>query len=225
MLSWLLDQVFPARCIGCQRRGVALCEACRPRLPYLPDGVCERCSAIRTARGVCGGCRRLSPVLSSVRAALAYEGAARTAILTLKFRSGRYLAPLMGDLLRDALAARPLTVDLVVPVPLSQQRQRARGFNQAELLARQVVTAVGGRLCVDGLTREERRAQRTLNAAERIANLQGAFRARDVRAIDGRRVLLVDDVVTTGATVSACADTLAQAGAGRISVLAFARDL
>lgn len=164
-------------------------------------------------------------MLSSVRAALAYEGAARTAILTLKFRSGRYLAPLMGDLLRDALAARPLTVDLVVPVPLSQQRQRARGFNQAELLARQVVTAVGGRLCVDGLTREERRAQRTLNAAERIANLQGAFRARDVRAIDGRRVLLVDDVVTTGATVSACADTLAQAGAGRISVLAFARDL
>lgn len=225
MLSWLLDQVFPARCIGCQRRGVALCDACRPQLPYLPEGVCERCSAIRTARGVCGGCRRLSPVLSSIRAALAYEGAARTAILTLKFRSGRYLAPLMGDLLRDALAARPLHADLIIPVPLTQRRLRERGFNQAELLARQVADAVGGQLLADALAREHRPTQSTLNATARSENLRGAFRSRQGDAIRGRRVLLVDDVVTTGATVSACADTLARAGAGRISVLAFARDL
>ena len=131
----------------------------------------------------------------------------------------------MGDVLRDALATRPLNVDLVVPVPLSHQRQRARGFNQAELLAREVVSVVGGTLCIDSLMRVERRAQRTLNAAGRIANLRGAFRARDAQAIEGKRVLIVDDVVTTGATVSACADTLAQAGAKRISVLAFARDL
>lgn len=194
-------------------------------MPYLPEGVCERCSAIRTARGVCRGCHRLSPAVSSVRAPLAYEGAARNAILTLKFRSGRYLVPLMGEFLRDALSARPLQADVIVPVPLTRTRLRQRGFNQAELLATEVTAAVGGQLLCDALTREQRATQSTLNAAERIENLRGAFTSRHETAILGKRVLLVDDVVTTGATASACADTLARAGAKRVSVLAFARDL
>ena len=225
MLSWLLDQVFPPRCIGCRRRGVVLCDACQVRLPYLPQGVCERCAAIRTARGVCHGCQRLSPAVSSVRAPLSYEGAARTAILTLKFRSGRYLVPLMGEMLRREVAVRPLHADVIVPVPLTRRRRRERGFNQAELLAAEVAAAIGGQLVCDALTREQRPTQSTLNAVERAENLRGAFTCYRESAIRGGRVLLVDDVVTTGATVSACADTLAQAGAKRISVLAFARDL
>ena len=143
----------------------------------------------------------------------------------LKFRSGRYLAPLMGELLRDELVRHPLQADLVVPVPLAAGRLRQRGFNQAALLAEQVVLTVGGRVLADALERTTRPAQQTLTAVERLANLSGAFACPRPADVLGKRVLLVDDVVTTGATVSACADTLAEAGARRISVLAFARDL
>jgi ComF family protein len=225
VLGWLLDAVFPARCIGCARRGTPLCIACKPELPYLPDGVCWRCASRRGARGVCRGCRRLSSVISSLRAPFAYEGAARTAILTLKFRSGRYLAPLMGTLLCEELAVRPLEADLVVPVPLSPGRLRQRGFNQAQLLAEHVAESVRGTLVVDVLTRCERPPQSTLKLTDRLSNVAGAFACAKPRVLSGKRILLVDDVVTTGATVSACADTLADAGARRIAVLAFARDL
>jgi ComF family protein len=225
VLGWLLEAVFPARCIGCQRRGSALCGPCRAELPYLPEGVCYRCASRRGARGVCRGCRHLSPVVSSLRAPFAYEGAARTAVLTLKFRSGRYLAPLMGELLCAELSRRPLHAEIVVPVPLAPGRLRTRGFNQAMLLAEQVCTSVSATLVIDALTRRERPPQSTLKAPDRRSNLEGAFACAEGSALVGKRVLLVDDVVTTCATVSACADTLAEAGARRISVLAFARDL
>jgi ComF family protein len=174
---------------------------------------------------VCRGCRRLSPALSTVRAAFAYDGAARTAVLTLKFKSGRYLAPLMGEFLRAEVRSRPIQADVVVPVPLAAGRQRARGFNQAQLLAEEIATAVSGTIVGDALVREERVAQQTLRAADRLVNLAGAFSCAAVNEVEGRRMLLVDDVVTTGATFSACADALAEAGARRISAIAFARDL
>jgi len=160
-----------------------------------------------------------------VRATFAYQGAARTAVLTLKFKSGRYLAPLMGELLREHLESRPLQADLVVPVPLAAGRLRRRGFNQALLLADEVAQAVRGSVMPDALRRVERPAQQTLPASGRLINLQGAFTCPWPADIHNRRVLLVDDVVTTGATLSACADALADAGARRISALAFARDL
>lgn len=171
------------------------------------------------------GCRRLAPGLSVVRAAFAYRGAARTAVLTLKFKSGRYLAPLMGEFLRQQLSARPLQVDLVVPVPLAPRRMRERGFNQAALLAEEVAQTVRGAVLPEALSRADRPAQQTLPAAGRLSNLEGAFTCRQPTEIANKRVLLVDDVVTTGATLSACAQQLADAGAARISALAFARDL
>jgi ComF family protein len=148
-------------------------------------------------------------------------------VLTLKFRSGRYLAPLMGELLREQLGRQPLQADLVIPVPLAPKRLRQRGYNQALLLAEQVWPAVKGELMLDALERADRPAQQSLGATDRLANLEDAVACRHprARAIQGRRVLLVDDVVTTGATLSACAEALAGAGARRISALTFARDL
>jgi ComF family protein len=223
--SVLLDALFPPRCVGCTRRGVALCDTCRGQLPYLPRGVCFRCASHRGAYGVCRGCRRLSPMLSRVQAPFAYVGAARNAVLNLKFRSGRYLAPLMGDLLRERLEQHHVDFDVVVPVPLSPKRLRERGFNQAELLAEHVFTSSHVPIGPEVLARGERPSQRTLNASRRLDNLAGAFNCPEPARIAGKRVLLVDDVITTGATVSACADTLADAGARHVCALAFARNL
>jgi ComF family protein len=131
----------------------------------------------------------------------------------------------MGELLRDELVRHPVQADLVIPVPLAAGRLRRRGFNQAALLAEEVSLAVGGTVVEDALERKERRAQQSLRAVERLVNLEGAFACPRPTDVQGKRVMLVDDVVTTGATVSACADTLAEAGARRICVLAFARDL
>jgi ComF family protein len=160
-----------------------------------------------------------------VRAPFAYHGAARTAVLTLKFRSGRYLAPMMGQLLCDEVHRHAVDAQLIVPVPLSPARLRQRGFNQAALLAQYVALASQARLATDVLRRVERPSQRTLKAVERLSNLSGAFACSSPEEVRGRRILLIDDVVTTGATVSACADTLADAGAARVGALAFARDL
>src|SRR5205823_435616 len=115
----------------------------------------------------------------------AYQGAARNAVLTLKFRSGRYLAPLMSELLRRELDARPLQADVLVAVPLSPSRLRIRGFNQAALLAEQLGVAS----VVDALARRERPPQSSLKAAERLVNLRDAFTCVQADAIMGKRIL------------------------------------
>jgi ComF family protein len=224
LLDAVWDTLFPPRCLGCGRRGHAVCPECAATLVFLPPGACPRCATPPPRGRNCHGCRRLSPALVSVRAVCVYEGVARTAVHTLKFRSGRYLVPLLGALLRENLARQPLRADLVVPVPMPRRRLRERGYNQATLLAEQVVDAVGAILAGSVLEKDDRPVQRGLPAAARLANLRGAIRCTDPARVRGRRVLLADDVMTTGATLSSCAEALAEAGAERVSGLVFARD-
>jgi len=158
-----------------------------------------------------------------LRAVCAYEGTARAAVHAFKFRGGRRLAPVLGQVMRQHLKRHPLRVDLVVPVPIAPGRRRARGYNQAALLAREIVEPVGGVFDEGILERVDRPAQVTLNAEERLANLSSAIEVR--RRVHEERVLLIDDVATTGATLSACAEALAHAGAQNVRALVFARDL
>jgi len=160
-----------------------------------------------------------------VRAVFAYDGIARKAVHQLKFRSGRFLAPVLGDLMRGALQRRPMVADVVVPVPLAPRRLRERGYNQALLLANEIAGSTGGRLGSHVLERTERPSQRGLSATQRRLNLEGAVQVARGAHVDGQRVLLVDDVMTTGATLSVCAEALAEAGAARVSALVFARAL
>lgn len=154
-----------------------------------------------------------------------YDGVARKAVHTLKFRSGRHVAPVLGGFLRDHLRRRPLHADLVVPAPMARARLRERGYNQAALLAQEIVQTVGGTLIVDLLEKADRPPQRTLSAAGRQSNLRDAIRCARPELVTRRRVLLVDDVMTTGSTLSACAEALDHAGAERVFALVFARDI
>ena len=218
--------LFPARCLGCGRRGEAFCTACWQALPRLHPPLCPRCSRPEHSGARCQACRHAPPALGAVRAPCAYAGALRLAIQRLKYHRERHLAGPLARLLLECLQARPLEVDAVVPVPLDGSRGRARGYNQAALLAAPVADALAVPLAADRLRRTRAtRPQVGLSGRERRANVRGAFACSEAGSVAGLRVLLVDDVMTTGATLEACAEALVAAGAARVWGLVVARDL
>jgi ComF family protein len=221
-----LAALFPARCVGCGRRGVTFCAACWDGLPRLQPPYCPRCSRPERGGTRCRDCQRAGPALQAVRAACAYSGAAGLAVRRLKYSRERHLVEPLATLLVECLAARPLTVDALVAVPLDDARARERGYNQAALLSAPVAQALGVALAPAWLRRTRpTRPQVGLSARERRANVRGAFTCPDRAAVAGRRVLVVDDVMTTGASLEACAEALMAAGAAGAWGLVVARDL
>ncbi len=221
-VSALADLFFPQRCVGCDRRASdLLCRDCFEALPRVGRPVCARCgtpTAFETF--VCDTCKGLDFGFESARAPLRYEGVGEEIVHALKYRGytkvvERLAAPLMLEILD-----RAGRFDAVVPVPLHRSRLRRRGFNQAELLARGVAAGLEAPV-FDTLEAVRRtRDQVELTAAERRANVEGAYAVRD--RVQGR-VLLVDDVFTTGATMSSCAETLLRGGAQEVHAVSLCR--
>jgi ComF family protein len=175
---------------------------------------------------LCGACRRRPPAFAYARAALRYEDTAREALHAFKFGGHRALAGPLGDLVVDVLAGGwPAGApDVLVPVPLHARRERERGFNQAHLIARRLGRAWGCPVRPDVLARVVATAsQTTLDGTARLANVREAFRLRRPDVVAGRHVVLVDDILTTGATASACARALEAGGPATIGVVAVAR--
>ena len=174
----------------------------------------------------CAACQRRPPPFHYARAAVRYDDVAREAVHALKFGGRRALAAPLGDLLAEI--SLPEAPDggphLVVPVPLHRRRERDRGFNQAVLLARRLGDAWGIPVCLDALARTVETAPQTeLTATARRANVRDAFRLRRPELVAGRHTVLVDDIFTTGSTVSACARRLREGGASTVGVLTVAR--
>jgi ComF family protein len=225
-----LDLVFPAVCPVCSERLGSgrrdpLCGACwRSFVPVAPPW-CDRCGVPRSAEphGPCATCVAAPPPFDYARAAAMYEGALREAVHALKFGGRRSLARPLGDLLREHCGRFEVDPpDALVPVPLARGRERERGFNQAGLLAERLGEKVHASVRPRWLVRLRATApQSELSATERRANVAGAFAAAP--AVRDRHVVIVDDVVTTGATVAECARALRRAGARRVGVLAVAR--
>jgi ComF family protein len=175
---------------------------------------------------LCGSCRLRRPVFAYARAAARYEDVVRGALHALKFGGRRALAGPLGDLLAEAVDGRlPMGLpDLLVPVPLHRRRERERGFNQSLLLARRLGQTWHRPARGDVVVRVVATAPQTaLDASARRANLRGAFRVRRPELIAGRHVVVVDDVLTTGATVSECVRCLEAGGAATVGVLTVAR--
>lgn len=231
----VLDLLLPPTCLTCDApvgEPGQLCLTCFRATVFLSEPLCRRCGVPFThaAQGapdrLCRTCRANPPPFERARAALLYDAQARKIILPLKYADRTELAPALAHYM--ARAAGPLLreADLLVPVPLHRRRLRARRYNQAALLAgalavRSGVPALPDALCriVHTLPLGERGAE------ERARIMRGAIAVRPRRAaqLSGRRVLLIDDVLTSGATAAACAEALRAAGAASVDVLAAAR--
>lgn len=197
------------------------------QLPFLAEPLCFRCGfplpAYVGPEGVCGACAAVPPDYDRARAALAYGEAARTLVLQMKRAGRRDGLPAFGGWMAQAGAPLIADSDVIVPVPLHWRRLATRTFNQAAWLAQAVQRRCGLPLAYDAMVRRKAGGQASLTANERKRQVQGAFRVRRKGWAQGRRVLLVDDVMTTGATVEACARALKRDGAAGVHVLALAR--
>jgi competence protein ComFC len=221
-VSALADLFYPQRCVGCDRRASDLhCRQCFDALPRIGRPFCARCgmpTAFETF--VCDECKGVDFGFESARAPLRYEGIGKEIVHSLKYRGYttvvvRLAAPLMLETLDGERR-----YDTVVPVPLHRSRFRKRGFNQAELLARGVAKEINAPVSDTLQVVRRTRDQVELSAAERRANVEGAYSAR---GRVGGWILLIDDVFTTGATMSACSETLLRAGAEEVHALSLCR--
>jgi ComF family protein len=216
------DLLFPPQCALCDAGGTLLCDACADALPLADGARCERCWMPVRGGALCQHCVDDPPAFTSIRAPFVMEGGARRLAHELKYDGLTALAEPMARLMALDVAATP--VDVVVPVPLYPSRLRSRGYNQAAELARHMARAASLPCDPQALRRARNTAAlaKTMHRDERRAIVAGAFGARPQR-VDGRRVLLVDDVVTTGATLDACASALLDAGAASVCCVTWAR--
>ena len=217
-----LDLLFPPECAVCSREGSFLCADCEPRLPRLSPPYCRMC-AEPDAAPTCSWCRADAPAYERIRAPYRYTGPMRDMVHDLKYGNIRALAPTLGGLLTDYLGSLRFEADVISPVPLHPKRERSRGYNQSHLLAREVSRRIEIPMADDRLLRSMDTPPQVAMSGreERRQNIEGAFEC--TRDATGLRVLLIDDVVTTGSTMSACASALKDAGAVSVFGLALAR--
>ncbi len=241
--SWLdasLGFFYPEVCQFCgQHRATAaegyVCGSCWSReggVRFIQPPYCERCGLPYegdiTNEFECGNCREMELHFSHARAAVAAKGIVLEAIHRYKYQRALWLEPFLADLLNRRAASELCAGgwSLIVPVPLHPMKQREREFNQSERLARRLSAATGIPVDDAALQRiEPTRTQTQLTRKERAANVRSAFATRPGCRLNGERVVLVDDVLTTGATTSACACLLLKAGATEVCVWTVARGL
>lgn len=221
---YIASLVVPSRCTFCAAscESLPLCDACRAQLPW-NRRACPRCAAPQNHDGICAHCLARPPPFVSAWAPLRLEAPVQQQIHALKYQAAFLHARLLGQLFADALLARGVPLpDVVLPVPLHPARQRRRGYNQSVELARVLHRAAALRV----ETTWARRLRRTddqigMNAVARRRNVAKAFRV-DPR-VSGLRVALLDDVMTTGATLGELARTCLTAGAQQVEAWAIAR--
>jgi len=220
-----LDLVFPRRCVGCGVFGAFLCPACLSATPRAQPPRCRVCWNRYEGGDACFHCLQQRPAFEAARFPFAYEGAVREAVHALKYDGVSAIAATMAEAMAGFLTAWGPPVTALVPVPLAARRRRSRGYNQSELLARELSRLCG--LPVNGglLVRRKATTPQALAADEaaRRANVEGVF-AAGPKAEPAGALLLVDDVMTSGATLDACARALVAAGHGPVYALTFARE-
>jgi ComF family protein len=223
-LIWIgLDWLYPPVCGGCGKNWIRWCEVCQSKSQLIGNQVCTVCGDLTSLGGICTRCQENKPFYSAVRSWAVYEGCVRSALHKLKYKGdiglGDSLAkPMLADLKRIGWQ-----IDIVAPVPLSLARLAKRGYNQAALIACPIALGLQLPYRPKAIRRvRDTRSQVGLSTDERRMNVHAAFSAqKDV--VSGKRVLIVDDVTTTGSTLNECAASLLSAGAQEVYGYTLAR--
>lgn len=219
-----LDWIYPPLCGGCGERGKRWCEHCQQASQLLLYAkVCERCGVPLSAGRLCARCREEPPAYTALRSWAVYAGPLRRALHRLKYGRDIALGEALARHLVGLYQSCAWPVEAVIAVPMGIAHRAKRGYNQAALLALPLALAIGKPLRNQALRkRRETLSQVGLGYAERRANVAQAFQA-ERRWVEGRCVLVVDDIATSGATMQACAEALLEAGASQVFGVTLAR--
>lgn len=230
----LLKAIYPPRCPACDSfvDDYGFCEGCAKAIKLISPPWCEVCGRpldpLAKTRGICADCSKWRPNFVKARAGALYEGPVAEAIKRLKYGGRTSASRALAGLLERALASLDIPLDervVLVPVPLHPLRLRERGFNQSELLAREAGGRMGLKVERKVLGRRSHtRPQVELSGRERRENVKGAFEVMRADLVEGRVVVLIDDVMTTGATLSECAKALVRAGLKEVYAAVVARE-
>ena len=216
--------VFPPVCANCRKVGKTLCDDCHAKLAWLEEPICSLCGQVLTrVAPYCHDCQKRPLPLTQIRAAFLFVDPIPKLIHQLKYENSFALAEPLGTYMAQAWAKWHTDIDLIIPIPLHAQRQKKRGYNQSALLAKVFSHQVRLPYNQDVLTRiRNTRPQVGLSSRARLQNLDGAF-AVDKEVVRGKRVLLIDDVCTTGATLVAASKVLLAAEAQIVAGYCLAR--
>ena len=232
----LLDLLFPPLCHVCKafipKAGeLLICAGCLNKIPFLVSPLCTVCGTPFATEGgldhTCGHCLTHSP-FHICRSATHFAGPMQELIHRFKYGNRVHLCQPLGLMAAASLAPFCSTAapDLIVPVPLHRKRLRQRGFNQSQLIGQVLAKKWRVPLEIGNLRRVRwTEPQTSLDARDRVSNVKGAFAVKDSRRLEGKRVLLVDDVLTTGSTMRACAESLREAGVAAIFAVTVARGI
>lgn len=196
-----------------------LCSACAEKMPFIDGKICLVCGGpVHNEADYCVRCQNTESVFKLNRSPLVYDKDAKALILALKFGKKQYIAKTLGAMMSDRFISEHMNAEIIVPVPMSTNELKKRGFNQAELLANEVGKRLGLPVLPALIKNRDTASQKQLTREERTENLKDAFSVvfKEVR---DRRILLVDDVFTTGATANECAKALLKARCKDVSVL------
>lgn len=220
------------KCLFCDREldrdtRYCVCDDCLKSLPYITDKVCAKCGEpIQSLATYCRRCKNsVDRGFDIARARFLYNDVISSAIKDLKYFGKKYLAEYLSMFLYDVFIAEGFKPDIIIPAPISQKSLKARGFNQTELLCKSFIDKgynVNTTCIIKSL---ETKNQAGLNFKDRQTNLTGAFKVVDKTAVKNKNVLVVDDIFTTGATVSEIANALKKAGAKRVDVVTLCHEL
>ena len=228
----IFETLFPSNitCIFCgdeiQSEEGAVCNKCLEKLPYVKK-ICLRCgSPLKSKANYCLTCKNTERSFDIARSPLIYKDMVSNLIQNFKYNGKKYLAKYMAEYMAksyEEIKKEKFEADLIVPVPLHIKRQKQRGFNQSELLAKELSKIINVKVNVNNLVRNKvTQTQTKLSYLERQENLKDAFEIKNKTDFKNKTILLIDDVLTTGSTVNHCSEVLKKAGAKAVCVLTFA---
>ena len=225
-LTWNgLDLLFPPVCGGCGTPGSRWCAECKKRVPQIRKPFCEKCGIPTKGDERCEKCKANPPAYRMMRSWAVFDSPVQNALHTIKYRRNIGLADALAVDVVEFVQQLNWNVDVLIPIPLGKARLKERGYNQVALVAQPLAYDLGISYAPNGVRKiRETRSQVGLTAAERRENVRAAYQA-DPSEVKRKSVLLMDDVATTGSTISTCAEALLAAGAAEVYALTIARAL